>query len=181
MQPPKHQRTVLVVGGFPYDTERDVICEKLREIFGHELGVKDLWTLGKVGSVGEGQFPHKRPCVDFPQEAQGQEVLIRSKAAVAHLGSPKRGSPHLEGSIFGDQGPTQSGGGEGYPDQWCRDGHRWRLGARPRVVHMIENGGESHHYLQTCKRLLFRTGVHRRNDSGLGRWIEAMDEVNHRK
>ena len=31
--PPKPQRTVLVLGGFPDDTERDVICEKIREIF----------------------------------------------------------------------------------------------------------------------------------------------------
>ena len=30
---------VLVLGGFPYDTERDVICERLREIFGQEYGV----------------------------------------------------------------------------------------------------------------------------------------------
>ena len=34
----------------------------------------------------------------------------------------------------GDQGPAHSGGGEGYLDQWCRDGHRWRLGERPGVV-----------------------------------------------
>ena len=34
--PPKHQRTVLVVGGFPFDTERDVICEKMRKIFGQD-------------------------------------------------------------------------------------------------------------------------------------------------
>ena len=44
VHPPKNQRTVLVVGGFPCDTERDVICEKLREMFGHEKGVTDWWT-----------------------------------------------------------------------------------------------------------------------------------------
>ena len=33
VHPPKNQGTVLVVGGVPYDTERDVICETLREIF----------------------------------------------------------------------------------------------------------------------------------------------------
>ena len=32
IHPPKHQRTVLVVGGFPYDAKRDVICDKLRDI-----------------------------------------------------------------------------------------------------------------------------------------------------
>ena len=57
--PPKHQRTVLVVGGFPYDTERDVMCEKLREIFDQEPGVSERWTQGKVGSVkGVNSTPH---------------------------------------------------------------------------------------------------------------------------
>ena len=44
----KNQRTALVVG--------DVNCEKLGEIFGHELGVKDWWTPGKVGSMGNVSF-----------------------------------------------------------------------------------------------------------------------------
>ena len=52
----KNQRTMLVVGGFPYDTERDVICEKLREIFGRQPGVKEWWARGKVGSVGKVNF-----------------------------------------------------------------------------------------------------------------------------
>ena len=57
MHPPKNRRTVLVVGGFFLPTtQRDVICEKLREIFGQEPGVKDWWTPGKVGSVGKANF-----------------------------------------------------------------------------------------------------------------------------
>ena len=38
---------------------------------------------GKSRISGEGQFPHKRPCVDFPQGTRGQEVLIRATTAVA--------------------------------------------------------------------------------------------------
>ena len=53
VHPPKNQRTVLVVGGFAYDTEKG--CD-LREIFGQEPGVKDWWTPGKVGSVGKVNF-----------------------------------------------------------------------------------------------------------------------------
>ena len=47
MHPPRNQRTLLVVGGFPCDTERAVISEFFfLEIFGHEAGVKDWWTPG---------------------------------------------------------------------------------------------------------------------------------------
>ena len=80
----KNQRAVLVVGGFPYDSERDVNCDKLREMFGHEQGVKDWWTPEEDRISGKGQLPHKRPCVDLPQQIQGQEVQSRGKAAVAH-------------------------------------------------------------------------------------------------
>ena len=48
VHPPINQRTVLVVGGFPCDREG---CD-----FGHEPGVKDWWTPGKVGSVGKVSF-----------------------------------------------------------------------------------------------------------------------------
>ena len=94
-----------------------------------------------------------RPCVDFPQKTQRQEIQSQVKAAVAHMGSSEKGNPALQESITGDQGPAHSGGGEGYPDQWCRDGRRWRLGARPCLVQKIENRGESDHDLQTCKSL----------------------------
>ena len=47
-QPPKRQRTVLVMGGFPCDTERDVTCEKLREIFGQEPRVRGLQEFYRV-------------------------------------------------------------------------------------------------------------------------------------
>ena len=57
--PLHNQRTVLVIGGFPYDTGRDVICERLREIFEHEPGVREWWTPGKVGSVEKVNFPHE--------------------------------------------------------------------------------------------------------------------------
>ena len=33
-----------------------MIFEKLKGIFGHEAGVKDRWTPGKVGSVGKVSF-----------------------------------------------------------------------------------------------------------------------------
>ena len=53
---PKHERTVLVMGEFPYDSERDVICDRLREIFGQEFGVKEWFATGRVGSVGKVNF-----------------------------------------------------------------------------------------------------------------------------
>ena len=36
---PSHE--ILVLRGFRSDAERDLICEKLRVIFGQELGVKE--------------------------------------------------------------------------------------------------------------------------------------------
>ena len=89
VHPPKRQRTVLVLGGFAYDTEKDVICEKLREIFRQEPRCQRLVDSGEGRISGKGELPHERPCMDFPQKIQGQEVLPRIKAAVAHLGSPE--------------------------------------------------------------------------------------------
>ena len=77
---------------------------------------------------GKGQLPHERPCLDFPQKIQGQEVLPRIKAAVAHLRPPERRSPSLQECLSGDQSPAYSGSGERFLDEWSRDGHRWRLG-----------------------------------------------------
>ena len=104
--PPKSQRSVLVVGGFPCDTERDVICEKMREIFGHEQGVTDWWTRGKIGSG-----------VDIPQKTQGKEVQPRGEAAVARLGPSKRVS------LTGDEDLAHWSGGERHLVQWCPDGN----------------------------------------------------------
>ena len=94
VHPPKNQRTVLVVGGCAYDTERDVICEKLRDIRTRARRQR-LVDSGEGRISGKGQLPHKRPFVDLPQEIQGQEVQSRCKASVAHLGSPRTGSPPL--------------------------------------------------------------------------------------
>ena len=54
--PPKHERTVSVMEGFLYGTERDVICDRLREIFGQEFGVKEWFATGRVGSAGKVNF-----------------------------------------------------------------------------------------------------------------------------
>ena len=79
MHPPKHQRTVLVVGGFPCDSERDVTCEKLREIFGQEPGVKGRWTPGKVGSVGKVNFHTNDHAWTFLRKCNCRKVSHGSK------------------------------------------------------------------------------------------------------
>ena len=53
-----------------------------------EPGVIDWWTRGEGRISGKGQLLRERPCLDLSQKIQGQEVLPRIKAAVAHLGSP---------------------------------------------------------------------------------------------
>ena len=77
--PPKNQRTVLVVGVFPYDTERDVICDKMKEIFGHELGVKDWWIPGKVGSVGKVSFHTNNHVWTFLRKHRGKKFSHGAK------------------------------------------------------------------------------------------------------
>ena len=158
MHPLQNQRTVLVVGGFPHDTERDVICEKLREMFGQELGVKDWWTPEKVGSVGKVNFHTNDHAWTFPQEVQGQDVFPRIKAAVAHLGPPEGRSPALQEGLSGDQSPAHSSGGERILDEWGRDGHRRRTA--PCVVQENANGGASGHSLSTHEQHIIRVGIH---------------------
>ena len=94
--PPQYQRTALVIGGFPHDSERDVICERLREIFQHEPGVRAWWTPGKLGSVGKVNFSHERSRVDVPEKVQGNQVNSRVQAALTHLGSSAGRSPALQ-------------------------------------------------------------------------------------
>ena len=76
---PKNQSTVPLVGGFAHDTERDVICDKLREIFGQEQGVKDWWTPGKVGSVGKVSFHTNDHAWTFLREYKGRKFSHGSK------------------------------------------------------------------------------------------------------
>ena len=121
VQPPKNQRTVLVVGGFANDTERDVICEKLREIFGQKPGVKDWWTLGKVGSVGKVSFHHawtflrnykgRKFCNGTKQlwhtwDRPNQEVLLSKRVSLAIKALRTRA---VERSILTNGAETGSG------------------------------------------------------------------------
>ena len=94
---------------------------------------------GKSWVSRKGQLPHTSSCVDLPQKTQGQVVQSRGEATVAHMGPSERENSALQESIIGDQGPAHSGGGEGYLDQRCRDGHRWRLGDRLGVIQKNEN------------------------------------------
>ena len=78
-------------------TQRDVICERLREIFGQEPEVREWWTPGKVGSVGKVNSPR----LDVSEKIQGKKIHSRVKAAVAHLGSSDRRSPALQEGVIG--------------------------------------------------------------------------------
>ena len=77
--PPKHQRTVLVVGGFSDDTERDVTCKRLREIFGQKPGVKDWWIPGKVGSVGKVNYHTTFDACKFLKKYKGTNFTHGTK------------------------------------------------------------------------------------------------------
>ena len=103
---PKNQRTVLVVGGFAYNTERDVICEKLREIFGQEPGVKDWWTPGKVGSVGKVSFHTNDHAWTFLRKTQ-RHVLPRDRSRCGTWDRPKEEVLRLQEGLSGDQSPAR--------------------------------------------------------------------------
>ena len=151
------RRGMSTCGRFAYDTKRDVICEKLREIFGQEPGVKDWWTPGKVGSVGKVSFhtnDHRSSPTD--QSSCGTPGIARKRKSSCPRG------------LTGDQSPAYSGGGERLLDEWSTDGHRWRLGAGPCVVQKTEDGWSGHHDLQADQQLLLASGVHTRIGTGLG-------------
>ena len=77
-RPPKHHRTVLVAGGFPDDTEKELIYEKLRVIFWQELGVKEWWAPGSwLGWKSDLQLEHER--VAFLRINKGQMFFYGSK------------------------------------------------------------------------------------------------------
>ena len=121
--PPKNQRTELVVGGFPHDTERDVMSETLREIFGHQLGVKDWWTPGKVRSVKMVSFHTSSHVLTFLRKHKGRKF---SHGAKQLWRSSERGNPALQESITGDQGPSilTNGAETGIDGDWER-GRVW--------------------------------------------------------
>ena len=68
-----------MIGGFPNDTERDVICERLREIFEHEPGVREWWTPRKVGSVGKVNFHRNDHAWTFLRKCRGAKFAHGSK------------------------------------------------------------------------------------------------------
>ena len=78
-------------------------------------------------------------CGPSSETTQGQVVQSRREATVAHMGPSERENSALQESIIGDQGSAHSGDGEGYLDQRCRDGHRWRLGEWLDVIQKNEN------------------------------------------
>ena len=133
---PMSQETMRNPRHFPDPEENPKViyidkCWNLEKLHGEGRDLRKVerhsdkaWTPGKVGISGKGQLPHKRLCLDFRQEfSHGTKQLWHT------WDRPKEGSPLLQESITGDQGPTHSGGGEGHLDKWSRDGHRWRLGA----------------------------------------------------
>ena len=105
------------VGGF---SERDVICEKLREIFGQEAG----GDTGKGRISGKVNFQRNDHAWTFLRKYKGRNVHSRFKAAVAHLKSSEGRSSALLQGIFGDQGTAHPSRGERHIDAWSRDGHR---------------------------------------------------------
>ena len=56
-----------------------MICEKLREIFGQEAGVKDWWTPGKFGSVGKVNFHTNDHAWTFLRKYKGRQFSHGSK------------------------------------------------------------------------------------------------------
>ena len=79
----------------PDDTERDVICEKLREIFGQEPGVEGWWTPGKVNFHTNGhawtflrkykgrKFSHGSNQLWHTWDRPKEEVLLPKSVSVA--------------------------------------------------------------------------------------------------
>ena len=65
-----------------------MICETMREIFGHEPGVKDRWTPGKVGSVGKVSF-HTNDVWSFLRRHKGRKFSHGAKQMWHTWDSPK--------------------------------------------------------------------------------------------
>ena len=87
--PHKNQRTVLVLGGFPYDTDRDVICEKLPEIFAQEYGVREFWAPGKVDSVGKVNFHNNDAVWKFLRKYKSR-TFFKEQSSCGILGTVRR-------------------------------------------------------------------------------------------
>ena len=71
---PIGKRTTIVVGGYPFDTDRDVIEASLRDITGSLLGVRDFHASGKFASTGKIIFDKNKFLWDFLKGSSLQTV-----------------------------------------------------------------------------------------------------------
>jgi hypothetical protein len=53
-------RQVIGVGGWPQDTDREVIAARIREVFSEVANVEDLWAPWRLGSVAKVRFKSSR-------------------------------------------------------------------------------------------------------------------------
>ena len=113
--PPKHQRTVLVVGGFPYDTEREQICATLRDIFWTRTRGQRMVNTRESGVNRQSMLCLERGRLAFLRKFKGQKFA--------------RGSDECHWHSCCREGLSHTGSG---------NGHRRRLGTWPSVVQKIE-------------------------------------------
>ena len=112
-------KTLLVVGGFTCDSEREVTCEKLRVIFGQEPGVSVWWTPGKVGSVGKVNFHTNDHAWTFLRKYKGRKFSHGSKQLWHAWDRPKDVVLLSKKGISGDQGAAHPCCGGHMEQRWA--------------------------------------------------------------
>ena len=165
---------------------RDVICEKLREIFEQETGVKEWWAPGNVGSVGKVVFQTNDALWKFLRRRKGmkfnhgtkqlwhtwdrpkEEVLLSKRVSLAVKMLRTR-------SV--EKGVSAQGAEMGIDGDWGR-GRVWlqKLRTGERVITLFRR---TH---STSSELVYTVEiVPGWNEDFTALWIEAMDEVNLRE
>ena len=158
------KRTELVVGGFPRDTERDVVITFIKKILRQgesdaHAGVVDVYTNGPAVSTGKVRFSSPGALWGFIRAKRGQEEAFGSsriwwtvEKSVKERELSKRISSALaatgdamiaKGLIPEDKKRSWIGADWGKGDIWVR-----KEGGRPKVI--LEVGNDSETYLNVA-------------------------------
>ena len=158
-----------------YDTETDVICERLREIFEQVPGVKECWAPGKVGSVGK---------VNFHTNGADWKFLRKYKKTkfdygTTHLGSPESKGFALKTCVTGCKNIENISCGERCPEMGI-DGDWERGRVWLKKLRTDERAFTIYRRTHSTSSELVYTGeiVQGWNEDFTALWHEAMDEAN---